>query len=364
MSQRIFFQANQLSVRGTEIALYDYAHYNQRLLGNTSVIAYDTTSAVNNAAVIKKFEAAFEVHPYKNIGDINSIIKTTQADLMYRLRLGSGPQVLAQHIPTMVHEVFPVSANQFHGAACAFVSPWLSRTYSNGKIPAVSHMVDLPATRENLRHELGIPSEATVFGCHGGTDSFDIPFAKYCVKHALEQRRDLYFIFLNIAPFLQHPRAIFLPANTDLIYKTMFINACDAMLHARKRGESFGLACAEFSVRNKPVLTYALSGERNHIDILGARAILYAGPKTLLKNLLGFDRHHSATKDWDAYSANFSPEKIMRSFQQHFIDAALSTGKIHHQKYPLSLNDKAMCLLYRGKIRAIKSTRVFSRIFL
>jgi uridine kinase/ribulose-5-phosphate 4-epimerase/fuculose-1-phosphate aldolase len=38
------------------------------------------------------------------------------------------------------------------------------------------------------------------------------------------------------------------------------------MLHARKVGESFGLAPAEFSIRNKPVITYANSIERSHYN--------------------------------------------------------------------------------------------------
>ena len=40
----------------------------------------------------------------------------------------------------------------------------------------------------------------------------------------------------------------------DLNYKVKFINTCDAMIHARAMGETFGLAVAEFSKKNKPVI--------------------------------------------------------------------------------------------------------------
>jgi hypothetical protein len=364
MAHRIVFQTNQLSIRGTEIALYDYAQYNQEILGNTSVIAFNATSHENNAEVVAKFEKKFDLYPYDHIRDLDLIIKTSQADLLYRLRIGSGPQILAQSVPTMVHEVFPVSPKEIHGASCAFVSDWLAQIYSNEKIPSVPHMIDLPDIHQNLRDDLRIPAEATVFGCHGGSGSFDIPFAKDCVRHVLEHRKDIYFIFLNITAFITHPRAIFLPASADLVYKVMFINACDAMLHARRRGESFGLACGEFSARNKPVITYALSGERNHIDTLGTRARLYLGPRTLMAQLLNFNRLDSEKMDWDAYSERFSPKNVMSLFNKHLVDVALSDSNLTARPFSLSLHDSAICWANRAKIRGIKSTRLFSRLFL
>ena len=35
---KIAFLSNHLSLRGTEIAMYDYAHYNETILHNTSII--------------------------------------------------------------------------------------------------------------------------------------------------------------------------------------------------------------------------------------------------------------------------------------------------------------------------------------
>ena len=42
-----------------------------------------------------------------------------------------------------------------------------------------------------------------------------------------------------------------------------------------KDGETFGLAPAEFSAANKPVITFNLSKDREHIKILNEKAILY-----------------------------------------------------------------------------------------
>jgi hypothetical protein len=37
-NMKILFHSNQLALRGTEVALYDYAHYNENFLGNESLI--------------------------------------------------------------------------------------------------------------------------------------------------------------------------------------------------------------------------------------------------------------------------------------------------------------------------------------
>ena len=41
----------------------------------------------------------------------------------------------------------------------------------------------------------------------------------------------------------------------DLNKKVEFISSCDAMIHARQMGETFGAAVSEFSIKNKPVIT-------------------------------------------------------------------------------------------------------------
>lgn len=38
MSLKVAFLSNKLTLRGSEVALYDYAHYNETLLGNESFI--------------------------------------------------------------------------------------------------------------------------------------------------------------------------------------------------------------------------------------------------------------------------------------------------------------------------------------
>lgn len=360
---RLVFQSTQLSVRGTEIALYDYARYNEELLGNESLILYDETSPLNDASVIRRFESRFPVHAYRKSEGIDKVLPALNADLLYFIKLDRNNYFISESLPTMVHEVFPVLPSMFHGSAYAFVSFWLSRVFSNGRVPAVPHIVTLPDVQGDLRVELGIPADAAVFGFHGGRESFDIEFAKRVVKAVLDERSDIYFLFLNITPFADHKRAIFLPGTADVVRKVMFINSCDAMLHARSRGETFGLACAEFSLRNKPVLTYALSGERNHIEVLGEKALLYRGPAELRSLLLGFDRERAAQQDWDCYSRDYSPQAVMPLFDRHFIQTARANGVGDAPDWRLSLADRMAVLANRAEIRRIKMARSWCRRF-
>lgn len=124
---------------------------------------------------------------------------------------------------------------------------------------------------------------------------------------------------------MDHPRAIFLPGTTDLVHKTCFINSCDVMLHARRQGESFGLACGEFSVRNKPVITYAYGKHTHHHGVLGKRGFYYTDSQSLTSIVLSLDRSQLKSETWDCYTQRYNPAKVMDQFDRHLIHPALSS---------------------------------------
>lgn len=316
---KIGFHTNGLSLRGTEIALHDYAFHNQALLNNESVIFYRKNNPVNES-VFNKFSKHFKLFPYEGQKQLNQLIEKERIDLTYFIKSGERDDAICESSPALIHAVFPTRPEEFHGDKYAFVSEWLSKDCSNRKIPFVPHMIELPDHDGNLRSELNIPQTATVLGCYGGSDSFNLEFAKKEVILALEKRSDLYFLFMNIEPFAKHERLVFLPGNSDLIYKSKFINTCDGMIHARGIGESFGLACGEFSIKGKPVITYSMSPQRSHIEILGEKSLLYKGKKDLADIFMNFDRQVQHQKNWDAYSEKFSPKNIMRQFNDIFIE--------------------------------------------
>lgn len=315
---KLGFHTDGLSLRGTEIALYDYAHQNQQLLGNESVIFYRKSSAVNQS-VLEKFSRQFKLCAYDGQSELNQFIEREKIDLTYFIKSGERNDAICESSPALIHAVFPTKPEEFHGDKYAFVSQWLSKEYSNNKIPFVPHMIELPEGEDDLRIKLNIPETATVLGWYGGSDSFNLSFVKEAVLTAVQERKDLFFIFMNMSPFAEHERLIFLSGNSDLNYKVQFINTCDGMLHARGIGESFGLACGEFSIKGKPVITYAMSPQRSHIEILGEKAILYKGKKDLAEIFKYFNRQIQHQRNWDAYSEKFSAKVIMRQFNDVFI---------------------------------------------
>lgn len=339
----ILFNAGVFSMRGTGVALYDYACGNERILGNRSLVTIHA-DAEHDPSMLEKFSSRFELVPIAPGQTLDDVVRTTPVDLVYSIDSGADHELPTQRVPCMLHAVFRTQPHEFRGASFAYVSDWLSRYCSNGRVPAVPHMISLPDTSEDLRDVLGIPSQATVFGGMGGADSFDLDFARRVVREVVETRADIWFVFLNIAPFATHPRIRFLPGSGDMLHKVRFINSCDAMLHARQRGETFGLACGEFSARNKPVLTYGCSGERHHLDVLGDKALCFYGPRTLRRQLLGFDRDQARAGQWDCYSDRFSPEHIMAQFDQHLIQPALANGPGASMTVPFDVNDKLVCL--------------------
>lgn len=148
------------------------------------------------------------------------------------------------------------------------------------------------------------------------------------MRAAARQREDLHFVFVNTEPFDEHPRVHFLGPIVDGPSKTAYIDACDAMLHARAMGESFGLSIAEFSIRNKPIYTWFDGRDRHHIDVLRAKGHYYVDGCDLLAQLLAFDRTRQTGRDYDAYSERFSPERVMAAFASVFLGKKIASTSI------------------------------------
>lgn len=315
---KIAFHSNQLSLRGTEIALYDYAHFNEELLGNSSIIVTPRHSPGHNELSARRFASRFPVVGYDGLDELERVMAEHQIDTLYCIKSGSNDGVVSRRVKTVVHAVFGYC--EPHGDVYAYVSEWLSQYASGGVYPAVPHIVAPLPTVGDLRHELGIPKDATVFGRHGGSDSFDIPFVHIVVHELAKQMDDLFFLFLGTDSFCPpHPRIIHIPPTADLIVKSKFISSCDAMLHARTSGETFGLAVAEFSALRKPIISYSKSLERAHIEILGNDAYYYEDPATLAHLLLHLKEQ--PRRNLSVYADTFAPEIVMQRFKTIFLES-------------------------------------------
>lgn len=348
---KIAFYANNLTERGTAVALFDYAEQNRKLLGHESVVLYDQTFTGNNAKVVEKFKVEFDLIPCNNFADADQHISAERCDLLYVIKAGKRDELVSKAVPTMVHSVFATTVRQLHGASYAYVSKWLSDHCTRGSVPWVPHIVTVGDTDDTLRRELNIPEDAMVFGCYGGRNSFDIGFVKdVAIPRVLETMPQTYFLFMNIEKFIDHPRVVFKAATADMGEKTAFINTCDAMLHGRRRGETFGLAVGEFSVRAKPVLTFGGSKERAHLQVLGETAQVYRSAEDLVALIKNFDR--AAPTAQQAYRQNFAPAPVMQRFEQFLVTPA-QAGDLDGARKAIGLRRWDPVLMARPKLRKI-----------
>jgi len=179
-------------------------------------------------------------------------------------------------------------------------------------------MVNLPIHYQNYKDFFNIKKNTLVVGWMGG-NNFELEFAREVVERVAKERgEDIMFLFMNQDRFCFEENTKFINGTTDQDAKVAFINTCDVMLHARERGETFGLAIAEFSTMNKPIITYSKSSERNHIKILGDKGIYYHDYQSLydILNHLHFDDVRKG--DWNCYQ-DYTPEKVMKQFNQIFL---------------------------------------------
>jgi len=68
---KIAFHTNQIGLRGSEIALYDYAKFNEDLLGHESVIVYPSCHKANVPQVIQKFSSRFRTVAYSDFSQVD-----------------------------------------------------------------------------------------------------------------------------------------------------------------------------------------------------------------------------------------------------------------------------------------------------
>jgi hypothetical protein len=314
----IAFYQPHLDIRGTGVSNFDYAVNVEKILGHKAVMICDKDDRRSHPLAVKKFKDqlnVIELPGHEDMGLLEAALADIHADAVYIQKCGARCEGrFTQKFPTFIHCV----GHEYdpHGTVYAYVSEWSARTFSQGRCPWVPYIVQLPAVDGDLRAELGIPREAVVFGRLGGPDTWNLPWANFIVERILKEKPDYYFIFALTPKFINHPRALFLDAFADVERKTAFINTCDAMLHARAEGESFGAAIAEFSIRNKPVITWNGSPERCHIDILKDKGLYYANPHGLYKTLRDFKPQPEL--DWNCYR-DFSPEKVMAKFDEVFL---------------------------------------------
>jgi hypothetical protein len=319
---KIAFLHNHLDLRGTVGNLYDYAHFNETILGNESIIItmpYDYLVKTNcpwldgSELAYDRFNKRFRVFYYIEKLDIIKILIDNRVDVLFIGKAGNPYDNLVFNCcKSIIHCVFQT---QFpHGTLYTSISDYLN-ILNNTNIPVLPNIVQVYDTNDNLKSELNIPDKALVFGTYSGRECFNIQYIRDTVINIALEYPNIYFIFMNIyefGPKLDNVK--FLKGSIDMEYKRKFINTCDAMLYGRDEGETFGIACGEFSMCNKPIIARK-SRSGSELHILGDKIILHDNSEELKNILLNWDTFKIDVSD-NGYK-QFTPENVMKIFDHY-----------------------------------------------
>ncbi len=173
--------------------------------------------------------------------------------------------------------------------------------------------------KANLKKKLKVKKSMLVFGCYGGESSFNINFVQKVIINLIKRRKDIIFLFLNINRFYKHPQIKFLKGTTNEDFKKKFVNSCDAMIYGRSLGESFGLACGEFAVMNKDIISYKFNLHKSHkFSVPQKNFFEYESYKTLYNLLDNYKK-----KNLNKYKCKYkelNEKKVMKIFKNVFLN--------------------------------------------
>jgi hypothetical protein len=315
--------SKQLTDRGTEVALFDYALAVKELLGHDVVVFVPAQSDRIVPEVKRRFEEHFELVLYSTADAIS-------CDALYAIKRGH-PGRITDVIPELNHAFEYVS--EPHGHRFAAISEWLARNATRplrlprgrvlrlprlNKPPVVPLIVTLPDVRDDLREELGIPDDAVVFGRHGGVGTFSIDFVKAAIRAALDERSDIWFVFTNVERFCDHERIVYLPHVPERADVRRFVNTCDYMIHAHALGEGFGLTVAEFALAGAPVMTFLGSPRLAHLDLLPGDLLLgYRDYQDVMRYLTTLQRRLAPIES--DVAVRYSAERVIERFEDVFL---------------------------------------------
>jgi len=344
---RIGFCLPKYTLRGADMVLWGYAYFadGRSLAHESHIFVYDDDPATYQPDIHEPENRDAAALLFSEFKDKNRLytctIETLEQTLidkgmdvayMYLAGFENERQMVPKRVPTITHCIFNgmVSLGTVHTVVSNSV-PHLPAPHSKTRV--LPNILVVAEHTFNLRDKLGIPADAVVFGRYGGRHTFSIPWVKDIVVQFARSYPDTYFIFMNTHPFSDEreiPNIKYLNGAPDLFLKRAFINTCDAMLHARLDGETFGCAIGEFALAKKPIITspcihrafgYAADG---HLDMLHKFALVYTSPEGLSTWLNAFRRRSIHVSMDDNPYFQCTPDKVMPLFETYLQEAVAS----------------------------------------
>ena len=287
----------QLGLRGTDQFVYRLADVCESLLGHQAVLITHERQVLSKDVTADSqdmFRSRFFTVFKRSHECLDEVAQRYGLDVVYVSKWGIPDDLITTKVPCIVHAIF--RCGWPHGTVYVAISEYM-RMVCGAACGVLPFIVELLPPVTSVRRRLGIPDDAFVFGRHGGYDQFDVDFVHEAVEAFA--RPDVFFLFLNTRPFTESKNVLFLPGDPSLQGRSDFVASCDAMVHGRSDGETFGLACGEFSAANKPVLT-TNRGDLAHVHILQPHVYVASDKEQYMRNMEAVMRL-SGPQEFDAY---------------------------------------------------------------
>lgn len=333
---RFLLHLNQLGERGTETSTFELG-YALKMLGHSVTIAYPKDSQGNRIDVENIFKTEFDMYPYSKFSKQDKWVRNN-IDFAYFLKINGLDGLGYKGIFNAIHTVFPEYLP--HGNTYTYISKWLANesnrlahmkfrllrrgpiSLSKGCINAmkfqhVPHIVNMPKPSFSMRKGLGIPEDAFLILRYGGVTEFNVGWVKDALIEQLEKNHSWFFLGVNTEKFTNHPRALFLPAITDKQRKSSLLSDANVFLHARLRGESFGMSLVESLQIGTPVLSFSGGVDQNHVDLLNNTDCLYESPQELIRKLQELGKNDSGNRkdeNLQKIGESFRPANLMDDY--------------------------------------------------
>ena len=285
--------------------------------------------------VIEEISKEFEMFPYQFFWQLKN--REKKFDVGYFIKAGFDDGQIFKSTPSIVHSVF--QEYEPHGDYYLYVSEWLAdlmrskscgeghshqdkcRTKNCSNFEYLDHAVSMPETDANLRSILQIPTDDIVGVRYGGFDTFDIDWVKEALLEILDGDSRFHLVFANTRQFLHHPRAHFLSTIFEPIDKSRFLKTGNFFIHARKQGESFGLAILESISVGIPVITFCGGLDLNHLNLV-PEDLRYSDSRSL-KFIIGEKRYLNQDAYFGKIKARYEMKNVGKQLEDYIIKASL-----------------------------------------
>jgi glycosyltransferase involved in cell wall biosynthesis len=359
---KIVLFENYASERGVTASILNLAEALQEHLGAEVAYSYSLNhEKSNNPNMLAQIEAKLKVIPFGDRREFDKKLVRQGYDYFYSQKSGRLDKWFSPSIRNLNHAVFQVF--EPHGHRYAYISKtlaeqvkyglgfarsraaisslsyalrevYVARSINEGirayeQVSVCENSLDfdyvphvVPSHGDfapNLRSDLGIPKSGFVIGSLSGSSEFNVGFVRTRIISMLDADSSLWFLAPNVASFTSHPRALFLPTITNAEVKRNYLNTLDVLVHARVRGESFGLAIAEAMAAGKPVVSWSGGIDQNHVNLVGPGG-LYSDEIEFTETIRKFREDPPPAATQMQRVTGFTPEKVAEKFQHVFLD--------------------------------------------